>query len=1127
MKVKESLKVTFDETTLPPKTLPLEDDDLVEEQAIKVSKTKPLGNDLKDKSLENNEIINIKESKSRPLENVIGTMHFGLWYPKGSGIESIEYADSDHARNYVNQKSTIGIYTFMGCCLTSWFLKKQTALAISTTKAEYVSARKACQQALWMKQALVDYGISLISFGAGVTEWYQSLGYRELVPVAEPNPHDDVPVVPEHVLVDEDEDPKEDEFEEEEDTQEEEDDMEIDIEKDENEPELTYLYEEVDPLNLSPPAFESEPDDEIEVENPIEHEDDIVPASVHEMAHALVEKKGKAKDKFYGKLILELGNEVRSSVEQRMNAMEKLVEKLGNTEDKVECKKLKNKLEEARFSNTFLRMQNERVKRDIYWTRVQAHEFYQEMIHMGFMFKERTNEAINVSIEDKKSPSSEPQESPRDPYVDAAIVAERARQANVRNDASGSVPVMGQDVAPGVREYTFSGKCAEGKKVKFTAATLEGPALTWWKTKVATIEVQRMEHELWNLKVKEYDVFAYTQRFNDLYLMCPRMVEPERVKVDAYIRGLTDNIKGEVTSSKPADLNEVVRMAHKLMVKQEEVGEARGHAYAIKDAEPQGPNVVTGTFLLNNRYAFVLFDSGSDRSFMDTRISVMLDIDPIKIGASYEVELADGRVASMNIVLKGCTLNLVNHVFEIDLMLIELSTFDVIIGMDWLVKHDSVIVCGEKARKYVKRGCHLFLAYVTESKSKEKRIEDLPVIHDFPEVFPEELPGLPPSRQVEFRIDLVARVAPVARASYRLAPSEMKELSVKLQVLLEKGFIRPSSLSWGNRYPFPRIDDLFDQLQGSSVYSKIDLRSGYHYLHTKEEYILIATFRTWYGHFELQVMPFRLTNAPAMFMDLMNRVIDRSGVHVDPAKIKAIKSWAALTMPIEGKEEEEAFQTLKRKLCTAAILELPKGMEDFVVYCDASLKGYRAVLMQREKVIAYASRQLKVHEENYTTNDLELGAIVFALRLWRHYLWIELLSDYDCEIRYHPGKANVVADALSQKERIKLLCVRALMMTIHNDIPKRIHEAREGAMKKKYVRKENLGRFIKPVFEFRPDGMRCFGNHKMYQDLKPLYRWPNMKADIATYVIKCLTCAKVKAEYQKPSGLLQQPEILV
>ncbi|GKA46934.1 hypothetical protein Tco_0739817, partial [Tanacetum coccineum] len=542
------------------------------------------------------------------------------------------------------------------------------------------------------------------------------------------------------------------------------------------------------------------------------------------------------------------------------------------------------------------------------------------------------------------------------------------------------------------------------------------------------------------------------------------------------------------------------------------------------------------------------------------------------------------------------------------------------------------------------------------------------------------LPGLPPPRQVEFRIDLVPGAAPVAPAPYRLAPYEMKELSVQLQELLKKGFIRPSSSPRGapvlfgkkkdgsfrmcidyhelnkltvkNRYPLSRIDDLFDQLQGSSVYSKIDMRLGYHHLRIKEEDIPITAFRTRYGHFKFQVMPFGLTNAPAVFMDLMNRVckpyldkfiivfiydilvysrnekehgkhlmiilellkkerlyakfpkcdfwldsvqflghvIDRNDVHVDPAKIKAIKSWAAPTTPTEvrqflglvgyyrrfiegfsliskpltkltqknkkyewGKEEEEAFQMLKQKLCIAPILALPKGTEDFVVYCDASLKGYGAVLMQREKVIAYASRQLKVHEENYTTHDLELGAKELNLRQRR---WIELLSDYDCEIWYHPGKANVVADALSRKERIKPLRVRALMMTVHNDLPKQIREAQKEAMKRKYARKENLGRLIKPIFEFCPDGTHCFGNRvwlprfgglrdlvmheshkskysihpgsdKMYQDLKLLYWWPNIKADIATYVSKCLTCAKVKVEHQKPSGLLQQPEIPV
>ncbi|GJZ66493.1 putative reverse transcriptase domain-containing protein, partial [Tanacetum coccineum] len=379
----------------------------------------------------------------------------------------------------------------------------------------------------------------------------------------------------------------------------------------------------------------------------------------------------------------------------------------------------------------------------------------------------------------------------------------------------------------------------------------------------------------------------------------------------------------------------------------------------------------------------------------------------------------------------------------------------------------------------------IFLAHVTEKKPKEKQLEDVPVIRDFPEVFPDDLLGLPPPRKVEFQINLVLGVAPVAGAPYRLAPSEMREL----------------------------INDLFDQLEGLSVYSKIDLRPGYHQLCIKEEDIPITAFRTRYGHFEFQVIPFGLTNAPAVFMDLMNRVckpyldkfvivfiddilvyskdkekhrkhlkiilellkkerlyakfskcdfwldsvqfllhvIDRNGVHVDPAMIEAIKNWATPTMPTEkdkkyewGKEEEEAFQTLKQKLYSAPILTLPEGTEYFVVYCDASLKGYGSVLIQQEKVTSYASRQLKT-QENYTTHDLELGAIVFALRLWRHYLygtkcvvftdhkslqyilnqkefnlrqchWIKLLSDYDCEIRYHPGKANVVAHALSQPE---------------------------------------------------------------------------------------------------------------
>nr|GEU68077.1 putative reverse transcriptase domain-containing protein [Tanacetum cinerariifolium] len=365
----------------------------------------------------------------------------------------------------------------------------------------------------------------------------------------------------------------------------------------------------------------------------------------------------------------------------------------------------------------------------------------------------------------------------------------------------------------------------------------------------------------------------------------------------------------------------------------------------------------------------------------------------------------------------------------------------------------------------------------------ERHLEDVLIICKFPNVFPEDLPGLPLPRQVEFETELVPGAAPVARAPYRLAPSKMKELAKQLQELSDKGFIRPSSSPWGAPVLFVKKKD------GSFCMTR-------------------------YGHYEIQVMPFGLTNAPVIFVDLMNRnkeehkehlriilellqkeklyakflkcefwldsvkfldhVINSQGVHVDPAKVEAIKSWTVPKSPTEGEEEEEAFQLLKDKLCSAPILALPKGSEDFVVYCDASLKGYGAVLMQREK--------------------------------------------------YHPGKANVVADALSRKEREKPL------------------------------RKEDLERMQKQIFEIRTNGIRYHdkriwlplheglrdlimhesykskysihpGSTKMYQNLRRLYWWPNIKADIATYVDQCLTCAKVKAEHMKPSGLLQQPEI--
>ncbi|GJW43503.1 putative reverse transcriptase domain-containing protein [Tanacetum coccineum] len=470
-------------------------------------------------------------------------------------------------------------------------------------------------------------------------------------------------------------------------------------------------------------------------------------------------------------------------------------------------------------------------------------------------------------------------------------------------------------------------------------------------------------------------------------------------------------------------------------------------------------------------------------------------------------------------------------------MPIELGTFDVIIGMDWLVERDAVIVCGKKevhvpyknktlvvkgdrgasrlkviscikARKYIERGSQLFLAQVTEKEPSKKQLQDVPVIRNFPEVFPDDLPGLPPPRQVEFRIELVPGAAPVARAPYHLAPSELKELSDQLKELLEKGFIRPSSSPWGapvlfvkkkdgsfrmcidyrelnkltvkNRYPLPRIDDLFDQLQGSSVYSKIDLRSGYHQLRIREEDIPITAFRTRYGHYEFQVMPFGLTNAPAkehctqilrsaiVWLESVNNFSSQVIKHKEsfkwnPAKVEAIRNWSAPT--------------------TQKIVRQFLGLAD--IYKEDSIE---ALPEETGELLDTAMRSIKGY--------------------------------------------GACADAEGE----------------------RILDAQTNAMKEENVKAENLGRLIKPIFEARSDGIQCFegriwlplfgglrdlimheshkskysihpGSDKMYQDLKKLYWWPNMKAEIATYVSKCLTCAKVKAEHQKPSGLLQQPEI--
>ncbi|GKA80465.1 putative reverse transcriptase domain-containing protein [Tanacetum coccineum] len=444
--------------------------------------------------------------------------------------------------------------------------------------------------------------------------------------------------------------------------------------------------------------------------------------------------------------------------------------------------------------------------------------------------------------------------------------------------------------------------------------------------------------------------------------------------------------------------------------------EARGRAYALGGggANPES-NIVTSTFLLNNHYARMLFDSGADRSFVSTTFSVLLDIVPSTLDVSYAVELAKRRNAETNTLLRGCTLGLLRHPFNIDLMTVELGSFDIIISMDRLSRYHAVIICDEKVvripygnevlkiqgygcsggnksrlsiisctktQKYIQKGCHVFLAQVmkkkAEDKLEEKRLEDVSTVQDFPEVFLEYFLRLPPTRQVEFQIDLVSSAAPVARSLYRLAPSEMQELSAQLKELSNKGFTRPSSSPWGAL------------LKGSSVYSKIDPRSGYHQLRVREDDIPKTTFRTCYGHYEFQVIPFGLNNAPAIFMDLMNRVckpyldkfmivfiddiliyskseedheehlklilellkkeelyakfskcefwllkvqflghvIDSKGIHVDHSKIKSIKDWASPKTPTKiyaRKEEnyrsEDLYGMIKKlEPCSAGTL---------------------------------------------------------------------------------------------------------------------------------------------------------------------------------------------------------------
>nr|GEV61136.1 putative reverse transcriptase [Tanacetum cinerariifolium] len=623
---------------------------------------------------------------------------------------------------------------------------------------------------------------------------------------------------------------------------------------------------------------------------------------------------------------------------------------------------------------------------------------------------------------------------------------------------------------------------------------------------------------------------AYNNRFHELAFMCPDLVQNKKKKIERYMKGFPKRIKGNITSSRSTTLHKIINLARELVEQAVQGKAARVNESNKKKWEEHQKNHPNNKNNPNNRNR----NRNNNQHHQQNRRQVT--------ARAYAAALAEGHQEAdcrvrlpgtgdnhlQNVTCYGCGekgnlrhmcpkgRNQLNEGAGARAYVVVenphqnpnvvTGSFGVIIGMDWLSYHRAVIVCYEKIVRISLPNGEILKIHSERPekdpkslsciKADEKRLDDIRTVRDFPEVFPNDLTGLPPVREIEFRIDLIPGALPVVKSPCHMAPFEMLELSNQLKELQEKGFIRLSYSPWGAPVLFVKKKD------GACCFSKIDLHSGYHQLRVREKDIPKAAFRTRYRHFEFTVMPFGLINAPAIFMDLMNRVCKP---FLDKFVIMFI---ADILIYSRSEEEHEAY--LKTNL---DLLKEEKLYAKFLK-CEFWLKEVQFLgqVVNREGIHVDPSKK-------------ELNM--------RQRRWIELLSDYECEIKYHPGKENVVADALSRKERLKPRRVCAMSMTIHSGLKAKILEAQGEASKDLKALTKWL-RGLERHFEKRDDGGIYFfdrvwipsvggirklimdeahtsrysvhpGVDKMYYDLRDLYWWPGMKRDIAEYVSKCLT----------------------